>query len=68
VRGDLVVWGGMVVDYAIHIAAYRDGFVTSGYLRDFHYDPRLFTMPPPFFPYTGRYTPVAWEEVRISGT
>lgn len=62
-RGDLIVWGGMVVDYAIHIAEYRDGVVTSGYVRDFHYDPRLFTMPPPYFPYTGTYVIAGWEEV-----
>ncbi len=63
VRGDLIVWGGMVVDYAIHIAEYREGVVSSGYLRDFHYDPRLFTMPPPYFPYTGTYIVAGWEEV-----
>jgi hypothetical protein len=62
-RGDLIVWGGMVVDHAIHIAEYRDGVVTSGYLRDFHYDPRLFTMPPPYFPCTGTYIVAGWEEV-----
>ena len=62
-RGDLIVWGGMVVDYAIHIAEYRGGFVSSGYVRDFHYDPRLFTMPPPFFPYTGTYIIAGWEEI-----
>jgi hypothetical protein len=62
-RGDLVVWGGMVVDYAIHIAEYKDGVVTSGYVRDFRYDPRLFTMPPPFFPGTGTYVVAGWEEV-----
>lgn len=63
VRGDLIVWGGMVVDYAIHIAEYKDGAVTSGYVRDFHYDPRLFTMPPPYFPYTGTYMIAGWQEV-----
>ena len=62
-RGDLIVWGGMVVDYAIHIAEYRDGVVTSGYVRDFHYDPRLFAMPPPYFPYTGTYVVADWAEV-----
>ncbi|MCK4510426.1 DUF4900 domain-containing protein [bacterium] len=62
-RGNLIVWGGTVVEHAIHIAEYTDGVVSSGYLRDFHYDPRLITMPPPYFPYTGTYIIAGWGEV-----
>jgi hypothetical protein len=67
-RGDLIIYGGMMADYSIHLAqldAY--GGVLSGYRRDYRHDPRLFTMPPPFFPLTGRYAPIDWGEVRRSG-
>lgn len=62
-RGDLIIYGGMLADYAIHIAEYRDGEATSGYVRDYHYDPRVVTLPPPFFPFAGSFSIVSWEEV-----
>lgn len=64
-RGDIVIYGGMMADYSIHLGEFTsDGFCISGYNRDYRYDPRLLTMPPPFFPLTGRFAVHSWEEVK----
>jgi hypothetical protein len=62
-RGTFVIYGGMIADYSIHLGQFDAGVCTSGYVRDYRYDPRLFYMPPPFFPTTGRYLVCSWEEV-----
>lgn len=62
-RGDFIIYGGMLADYAIHLAQYTDGVVTSGYVRDYHFDPRVGVLPPPFFPFAGSFSIVTWEEV-----
>ena len=62
-RGDMIIYGGILVDQAIHIARYSNDVLRSGYYRDYHYDSRLLLMPPPFFPLTGKYRVVNWEEV-----
>ena len=49
-RGDLTVYGGVVVDYSILTGVCVDGVVVSGYIRDFHYDARMSDESPPFFP------------------
>ena len=66
-RGDIVIHGSMVADYSIHLGQFDSGGnVISGYSRDYRYDPRLFTMPPPYFPLTGRYVPLSWEEIQVA--
>ena len=62
-RGDIIIYGGLVADYSIHLGQFDNGVCVSGYERDYRYDPRLFSMPPPFFPYTGRYIVYSWEEM-----
>jgi hypothetical protein len=61
-RGDIVIWGGMIADYSIHLGQFSGGVCVSGYNRDYRHDARLFTMPPPFFPLTGRFHVHSWEE------
>jgi hypothetical protein len=64
-RGDFVLWGGMLADYAIHLAQLdTDGNLISGYYRDYHYDYRVGLLPPPFFPYEGSYSVKTWQEVK----
>jgi hypothetical protein len=63
VRGDFILYGGMLADYAIHLAQYSEGVVVSGYGRDYHFDPRVAALPPPFFPFAGSFSIVTWEEV-----
>jgi hypothetical protein len=63
-RGELDIYGGIIADYAIHLADFdANGNLVSGYVRDYHWDPRVIAMPPPFFPLTGRYYVYSWEEV-----
>jgi hypothetical protein len=62
-RGDFILYGGVFAEYAVHLAEYRDGVVSSGYGRDYHFDPRVASMPPPFFPFAGTFSIVTWEEV-----
>jgi len=62
-RGTITVYGSMLADYSIHLGQYVDDVVVSGYYRDYHYDNRDFAMPPPFFPYTGSFVVLSWEEV-----
>ncbi|MBN2564877.1 MAG: DUF4900 domain-containing protein [Candidatus Eisenbacteria bacterium] len=63
-RGEISIYGGIIADYAIHLAEFDgDGNLVSGYVRDYHWDARMITMPPPFFPLTGRYFIYSWEEV-----
>lgn len=67
-RGDIVIYGGLAADESVHLAQMDiDGRVISGYRRDYRYDPRMFTAPPPFYPITGRYDIVQWEELRPNG-
>ncbi|MCK4510423.1 hypothetical protein KAW64_01725, partial [bacterium] len=63
VRGDFIIYGGILADYAIHLGQYSDGVVISGYCRDYHFDPRVATLPPPFFPFAGSFSVEMWEEV-----
>lgn len=49
-RGDLTVYGRLIVDRAILTGQYTDGVVVSGYARDLHYDARVSDESPPFFP------------------
>lgn len=62
-RGYLTIHGSMIADYSIHLGRIVNGVVESGYIRDYHYDNRDFVMPPPFFPYTGEFRIISWEEV-----
>jgi hypothetical protein len=63
VRGEFIIYGGMLAEYAIHLAEYRDGVVSSGYTRNYHFDPRVAALPPPFFPFAGSFSVATWEEI-----
>jgi hypothetical protein len=62
-RGDLIVYGGILAEYAVHVAEYSGDVLVSGYSRDYHFDARVTTLPPPFFPFGGSFATVLWEEV-----
>jgi hypothetical protein len=62
-RGTFSIHGGMMSDLGFKLAIYSGDVLTAGYIRDYHYDYRVITMPPPFFPLTGEYEVVTWEEV-----
>ncbi len=62
-RGNLTVYGGTMVEQVLHIGQYQQDQVISGYYRDFHWDDRLDTFWPPFFPKTGKYIVRSWQEI-----
>jgi len=63
-RGDLVVYGGFIVDRIVRTGRYRaDGTCRNGYNVFYNWDRRLLTTPPPHFPLTGNYVIDTWEEI-----
>jgi len=62
-RGTLTIWGGIIADQAWRINTFVGSTLRSGYLRDFHYDGRMTSIFPPFFPMTGRFLMTSWQEV-----
>jgi hypothetical protein len=62
-RGDFIIYGGLIATKAIHLAEYSGDLIVSGYSRDYHYDSRVITLPPPFFPFASNFAVVTWEEV-----
>lgn len=62
-RGTLTTWGGVIADQAWRVGTYVQGVARSGYDREWHYDPRMLRMFPPFFPLTGSMMVISWEEV-----
>ncbi len=63
-RGILTVWGGVVQRNCGPIGTFnpRTGLVVTGYSADWHYDERLRNMIPPYFPVTGDYVSLLWQE------
>jgi hypothetical protein len=62
-RGTLTIWGGVIADQAWRTGTHVQGVPRSGYIRNWHYDPRMLRLFPPFFPLTGSMMVVSWEEV-----
>jgi len=61
-KGALTVWGGIIQNRRGPIGTFNSGGRVSGYIQDYHYDNRLLSIVPPFFPTTGDYTPIVWED------
>jgi len=63
-RGTLTIWGGLIQERrgAVGLAGGAGGAITSGYQKDYHYDPRVTGRKPPEFPLTGVYEEVRWDE------
>jgi cytoskeletal protein CcmA (bactofilin family) len=65
-RGDLVVWGGIAQENTGPVGAFNQyDIIEHGYTKDYHYDTRLRSgAAPPWYPLTGRYMIVSWEDVQ----
>ncbi|MBU4589880.1 MAG: hypothetical protein KKG01_03045 [Candidatus Omnitrophica bacterium] len=63
-KGTLTVYGGIIQDERGPVGTFNASTNTkvSGYTKDYQYDTRLMTNPPPFYPTTGDYVIVSWEE------
>jgi hypothetical protein len=62
-RGTLQIWGGLIQDRRGSVGYFRGSTLTSGYIKDYHYDERMSIKPPPEFPLTGKYSRVSWKEM-----
>jgi len=63
-KGTLTVYGGIIQDERGPVGTFSgfDGSKLSGYDKNYSWDARLLASPPPFFPTTGDYLTLSWEE------
>lgn len=63
-KGTLTVNGGIIQANRGVVGSFNgsNGTKLSGYTKDYHYDQRLRSMNPPFFPTTGDYRTLVWDE------
>jgi hypothetical protein len=64
-RGTLQIWGGLIQERRGSVGFFRGSTLTSGYLKDYHYDERMAMKPPPMFPLTGTYFRESWKEMAV---
>jgi hypothetical protein len=61
-KGTLSVFGGIIQKQRGPVGTFSGTTKVSGYSKNYNYDERLLTSPPPFVPTTGDYITVLWEE------
>ncbi len=59
--GTLKVIGGLIQSTRGAVGTLSNGIINHGYQKDYHYDPRLASYPPPFYPTTGQYDRLSWK-------
>ncbi len=61
--GTLSLLGGIIQKDRGPVGTFNSGTgqTTSGYVKNYVYDPRLAACPPPFFPTTGQYERLSWR-------
>ncbi len=63
-RGDLIVYGSITQRSWGRVCMFEvAGWIIHGYSREYHYDPRMKSEAPPFYPQTGSYLITSWIEV-----
>lgn len=60
-RGTLSVFGGIIQKQRGPVGTFNGTTKVSGYSKDYNYDGRLLSSPPPFVPTTGDYITLSWE-------
>jgi hypothetical protein len=63
-KGTLTVYGGIIQSERGPVGTFNGatGQKLSGYSKNYLYDARLLSSPPPFIPTTGDYVTISWEE------
>ncbi len=63
-KGTLTVLGGIIQQKRGPVGTFSSstGLRLSGYAKDYHYDRRMVSMVPPFFPTTGEYSLLGWDD------
>lgn len=59
--GQLKVIGGLIQSTRGAVGTISGGAISTGYAKDYNYDPRLAIAPPPFYPTTGQYDRLSWK-------
>lgn len=59
----LTVIGGIIQSNRGPVGTLSGGVLNHGYAKDYRYDPRLATNPPPYYPTTGQYERLSWRMV-----
>lgn len=61
--GTLRVLGGIIQKSRGPVGTFNSstGQTTTGYAKDYSYDPRLASDPPPYYPTTGQYERLSWQ-------
>ena len=60
-RGTLSVFGGIIQKQRGPVGTFSGNTKVSGYSKNYNYDVRLLSSPPPFVPTTGDYLTLSWE-------
>ncbi len=60
-RGTLSVFGGIIQKQRGPVGTFSGTTKISGYSKDYNYDVRLLSSPPPFVPTTDDYITLSWE-------
>ena len=60
-KGALTISGGVIQRKRGPVGQFSGSTLTSGYSKNYHYDPRMADSPPPFFPTTGQFDIVSWQ-------
>jgi hypothetical protein len=60
-RGTLSVFGGIIQKQRGPVGTFSGTTKVSGYSKNYNYDVRLLSSPPPFVPTTGDYLTLSWE-------
>jgi len=61
-RGELTIHGSLSQKVRGPVGTFS-WWGTTGYQKDYHYDPRFLDVPPPYYPSTGQYHYTYWKEV-----
>lgn len=61
--GTLTVLGGIIQKARGPVGTFNSstGQTTTGYMKNYSYDPRLAVNPPPYYPTTGQYERLSWQ-------
>ena len=60
-KGTLSVFGGIIQKERGPVGTFSGTTKVSGYSKNYNYDTRLLSSPPPFVPTTGDYITLSWE-------
>lgn len=61
--GTLKVVGGIIQKARGPVGTFSGGSISTGYAKNYYYDPRLADNPPPYFPTTGNYDRISWRKL-----